>query len=404
MLVNRPGRALLAALALAVTPIVLPGPPAAVAAEEPECASTGPDDKDRMTVTGPNLASEALRIPAATALAAAAGRKPGEGVTVVLVDANTAGFKPAGYADLASGHGIVAGGIVFGGPQKSPRVDAGIAPYVGIESRAFYDAPEGQASDDERPPTPEGLAKELEKIRVGPRERKIVLIPAVVRGSAVLKAELDRLHAAGALIVAPVGDRPQEKTSFLQDYAGKPRPGEDAADDVWPAADDHVISVGISTPGAAGVALRSSGVDLAAPGVGSVSLGLQGGWCVVTDPSSSWAAAQVAGVAALVWSVRSTDTADQLRARLEGTATGNGDASPLTGHGVVQAVEALQRPAEALGDEGDHTTTVPRGQVPPERADLLADTREHAVWWGLAGGGALVVLLVLRPVLARRRR
>ena len=248
------------------------------------------------------------------------------------------------------------------------------------------------------------LTSALGRITVKPRDRAIVLIPAAVRGSAALEAQLDRLHAEGALVIAPVGDRPQAKTGFLQDYAGKPRAGEDAAADVWPAADEDVVSVGISTPGAAGVALRSSGVDLAAPGVGSISVGLQGGWCLVADPSSAWAAAQVAGVAALVWSVHSGDSADQLRARLEGTASGNGDASPLTGHGVVQAVEAIQRPAEALADDSRGTTAVRRGEVPPERADLLAGTREDAVWWGLAGGGALVVLLVLRPVLARRRR
>lgn len=397
------GRALVAALALAAAPIVLPGPPSAVAAEDPDCASVGPDDTDRRTVTGPNRANEALRIPAATELATAAGVRPGKGVTVYLVDS---GFPvtPAAYAEAPSDHALVAWGIVRGEPQKEPAVDVGIAPEARVLPVPFYDAPDGQAKDGEKPPTPEGLTKALGKITVKPRERAIVLIPAAVRGSATLKAQLDRLHGEGALLLAPVGDRPQAETGFLQDYAGTPRPGEDAAADVWPAADDDVISVGISTPGAAGVALRSSGVDLAAPGVGSISFGLHGGRCLVADPSSAWAAAQVAGAAALVWSVHPGDSGDQLRARLEGTASGNGDASPLTGHGVVQAVEAIQRPAESLADESRGTNAVRRGEVPRERADLLAGTRKDAVWWGLAGGGALVVLLVLRPVLARRRR
>ena len=94
----------------------------------------------------------------------------------------------------------------------------------------------------------------------------------------------------------------------------------------------------------------------------------------------------------------------KLRDRLQGTASGNGHASPSTGYGVVQPVEALQRPLESMGAGSQRSADVPRGQVPPARADLLADTRHDAVWWGLAGGGALVVLLVLRPVLARRRR
>lgn len=394
-------RALVVALALAASPLVLPGPPA-VAAENPECASIGPDDRDRPTVTGPNVASEELQVPAATRIAAAAGRAPGKGVNVVVVDTDTAGFDPRKYADLTSAHGLTAAGIVIGPAQDKPPVDIGIAPAAGIRVLRFYDAPEGAAKDDEKPPTPEGLVEQLRRIPRGPRT--IVLIPTAVRGSAQLRTEIERLHTNGALIIAPVGDRPQAKTGFLQDYAGQQRAGEDAAADVWPAADEDVVAVGISNPAAAGIALRSSGVDLAAPGVGSFSLGLQGGYCLVSDPSTAWAAAQVAGVAALVWSVHRTDTADQLRARLEGTASGNGDASPLTGHGMVQAVEALQRPVEALGEESPRSTPVRRGEVPRERTDLLAGTREDAVWWGLAGGGALVVLLVLRPVLARRRR
>jgi membrane-anchored mycosin MYCP len=42
--------------------------------------------------------------------------------------------------------------------------------------------------------------------------------------------------------------------------------------------------------------------------------------------------------------------------------------------------------------------------VPKEPKDVLASTRKNAVWWGLVGGGVLLLALVLRPVLARRRR
>ena len=42
--------------------------------------------------------------------------------------------------------------------------------------------------------------------------------------------------------------------------------------------------------------------------------------------------------------------------------------------------------------------------LPQEDPDLLSDTREELVWWGLVGGLALAAALVLRPVLARRRR
>lgn len=397
--------AVLAAVTLAATPLV-PGAPAPAApaaraaAEGPDCLSTSEDD-DRK-VTGANEASEALQVPEATALAERAGRRPGKGVRVVVVDTEILGGVALGIRpDLDSAHGLTAAGIVGGEPQTGPAVDVGIAPAATVVPAPFYDVPRGQESDGDSTPSSGALARELGRIDVG--GQTIVLIPAVVAGSKELTAALTRLHRAGALVIAPAGDVPGEGSGFLEEYAGKAGPGQDAAADVWPAADPDVVAVGISSPQWQGTALRNSAVDLAAPGAGSVSIGVQGGWCVVATPSTEWAAAQVAGVAALVWSVHSEDSAAQLRARLEATASGNGEASPLTGFGVVQPVEALQRPAESMGSQDRRREVVPRGQVPAERADLLAGTRRDAVWWGLGGGGALVVLLVLRPVLARRR-
>lgn len=393
----------LAALAVPWVPAAgATAPPATTAAlaEGPDCAAVG-DDADRK-VTGVNEASEALQVPAATALAERAGRRPGEGVRVVVVDTPI----PGGVAveprpDDVSAHGLTAAGIVGGQAQSDPSVAVGIAPGAVIVPTRFYDAPRGDAGDGEDAPSSEALAGALRGVSVD--RRTIVLVPAVVSGSAALRAALDRLHRAGALVVAPAGDVPGKDAGFLEEYA-EVRPGQDAAADVWPAAHPDVLSVGISAPEWQGTALRNSAVDLAAPGAGSVSIGVHGGWCVVGTPSTEWAAAQVAGVAALVWSVHRDDTADQLRSRLQMTASGNGEASPLTGFGVVQPVEALQRPVESMGTNGRRGEVVQRGKVPAERADLLADTRREAVWWGLGGGGALVVLLVLRPVLARRRR
>lgn len=38
-----------------------------------------------------------------------------------------------------------------------------------------------------------------------------------------------------------------------------------------------------------------------------------------------------------------------------------------------------------------------------EKADPLATVRENAIWWGIAGGGALGLALVLRPLFSRRK-
>ena len=82
----------------------------------------------------------------------------------------------------------------------------------------------------------------------------------------------------------------------------------------------------------------------------------------------------------------------------------------LVGAGEVQALEALTRPME-IDDGRARTSARARScdepqvlSVPEEPDDVLASTRENAVWWGLLGGGVLLLALVLRPVLARRRR
>ena len=78
----------------------------------------------------------------------------------------------------------------------------------------------------------------------------------------------------------------------------------------------------------------------------------------------------------------------------------------LSGAGDVQPLDALTRPL-AMDEQGvaEETAPEPDRQVyaaPEPEPDVLADTRRDAVWWGLLGGGALLLALVLRPVLARR--
>ena len=54
-------------------------------------------------------------------------------------------------------------------------------------------------------------------------------------------------------------------------------------------------------------------------------------------------------------------------------------------------------------DRADGDQDIRATAASPE-ADALAVTRRHAVWWGLLGGGTMLVVLLLRPVLARRPR
>lgn len=396
--------ALLAGLPVAVPSAALAR---ASAAEGPGCLEVAATTTDARTVTGDNTANLSLHVAEAQALARRAGAPPGKGVTVVVADSGINGFAGTAPVDLPTGHGFAVAGIVAGPDQREPNnVPVGIAPDARVVDAQFYDTLE-RSQDGKRVPMAADLARVLGDLasRRGPGGdldgHLVVVVPAQVPHSPELEAQVDRLVDSGALVVAAAGDRPADG-GFPDGYEGEAKKGEDAADLVWPAAHPGVVAVGVSDPTARGSVLRSSDIDLAAPGSGSVSKALNGGWCVVDGASTAWAAAQVAGVAALVWSTHPEEDAGQLRTRLEQTASGNGGpSSPITGYGVVQPVEAIQRDVAEMGAE--RTEQVRPAKPPRAQADVLAGARHDAVWWGLGGGAALVVLLLLRPLLARRR-
>ncbi len=395
-----------AILATSAPVLVAGGAAAAVvvpdAPQGPECMDTALDSAGPHTVKGDNVANAILHVAQAQALARKDGAEPGRGVRIVVVDSGIGGYDGT-PADLPSGHGTAVAGILKGADQTEPTaVEVGIAPAVTLEDAPFYQVPVKQQEGDVVP-TSSGLAGRLATIPgPGKGDHLIVLVPTQVARSSELVAQVDRLTQAGALVIAASGDRPRSDEEFPSGYAGESRKGEDTADLVWPAAHPAVIGVGVSTPGSRGAVLRSSAIDLAAPGVGAVSRARNGAWCVLSSPSTAWAAAEVAGVAALAWSLHPDEDATVLRTRLEQTASGNGgQSSPLIGFGVVQPVEAIQRDVAEMGTAQQERVRPAR--APRPRADVLAGARHDAVWWGLGGASALVILLVLRPLFARRR-
>ena len=223
---------------------------------------------------------------------------------------------------------------------------------------------------------------------------------------------VDRLAKEGVVVVAAAGNRPSEEDDpVLGDFAGEPLPGEDAARVVFPAGYDSVVAATTSVPrgvDARDFIVQNSATDVAAPTSEGISYSLNQVSCLLPpEAATSWAAAEISGVLALLMSAYD-EPADRTVARLLRTATGAGDVTTrLTGHGVAQPVEALQRPLTFDDRDAPETSetdnTVLKAQAPRPEADVLADTREDAVWWGLAGGGALVVAMLLRPLLARRR-
>ena len=216
------------------------------------------------------------------------------------------------------------------------------------------------------------------------------------------------------LVFAPAGDRPASPADpFYAGFAQR-RAGEDAAGEVFPAGYPSVVAVSATADGAPTAdprdsVLPNSATDLAAPTYGALTLARNGGLCALPEVSTSWSAGQVAGVVALLRARFPDDNAAQIVARLRVTATGSdGVPTALAGAGVVSPVEALTRP---LRPDRDGSVAVsapeqdrfPRATAPDSPQDRSASVRRTTLWWGLLGGAAVVLALLLRPLVARRR-
>ena len=320
---------------------------------------------------------------------------------------------------------------VIAGPKDVERV-IGFAPAAELVDVAVYDTlqPEG----DEFGPSPTLTTAGLQLLIANHEslQTDIAVVSMPVSQTEEMDAAIEKLEKLDVIVVAASGDRPtQEGDPLFADYgeqagedSDEPDAGEDAARDSWPAGyeNPNVVAVATSAPDggdSAEIVLRNHAIDVAAPTAGLVGYGMNGAPCVVPSaggaslaPGSAFAAAEVAGVLALLETAYPGETAAQLLARLYATATGTPnvtDNNVLTGHGIIQPLEALRRPLEPTKN-GELPTSEVRDPdnvpvaVPESEPDLLASTRENAVWWGLIGGGALVVAIVLRPVLANRRK
>ena len=124
------------------------------------------------------------------------------------------------------------------------------------------------------------------------------------------------------------------------------QPGEDAAPYIHPADYDDVLRVnaspaGSTNPGPTNWVMENSMTDVAAPTAGAVSYSLRGAACLLTDPATSYATAEVSGVLALLQSAYDEPIAASVR-RLLTTANSRPDIpNTLVGAGEVQAMDAL---------------------------------------------------------------
>lgn len=386
-----------------------------------------PSDDD----TAASQSIEDLQIERVHELLRERGRSLGGGTRIAVVDSGIASSVRAHVerpeAVFKSGiapdstelfyQGTAIAGLIAGAGSGSHPI--GVAPAVTLIDVPVYDTVSTDSTSGAKALDPATLVAALDRLADARGSVDVVNISLQVGDVAGLRSAIDRLTSQGVIVVAASGDRPESTDEpFGTEFGPEPEPGENAAGIVFPAGyadpdeDPLVVAVSSTVPEgdeeSAGVVLPNSAISVTAPTLNGVSYGVNGTTCHLDRVSTRYAAAEVSGVLALLRSAFPDDSPQQLVARLEHTAAGSASEGPgsrgsTLGFGVIQPLEALTRiGAEAPEPATPHERVTPVKVAPPE-PDRLRSTRRNAVWWGLGGGGALVIAVLLRPVLARRR-
>lgn len=343
----------------------------------------------------------------------------GRGVKVAVIDSGVMDVNGLGpYGGLAipgvsgttllSGHGTIVAGLIAG-----PH---GVAPDAQIFDVKVFDTEAADTTQGERPLTSAGIIAGIAAvIEAYPREKfDVVNISLAVRTpDPRLEAAVARLVKLPLVVVAASGN--VEDTGSSADSTFKGTPGSDA--DVYPADYPGVLAVSAAPPGnddPGTYVVPNMDTDVAAPTLGAISVNATEQVCVVGEVATSWAAAEVSGIVALLRERYPRETPEQLVARLQATTEGAGAPqgpgdvvkNPWTGAGVVQARDALTRQIKP-GRSGkvDMTMAETRAdaQAPPapERIDLFSTPRAILLWSGLVAGSLLALAFMLRPLLRR---
>ncbi|RGC67005.1 Intracellular serine protease [Micromonospora sp. MW-13] len=324
----------------------------------------------------------------------------GSGVRVAVlgtgVDARNAQFRPgqveagrdvlantARATDDCDGRGTFAAGLIAARPHDETTF-AGLAPGVSVlPVRYAQSTKQGEGAVD-----PARLAAAID-FAVAARARVIYVVLPATRITAGLRAATARAIAADVVVVSPAasGARTGGATSY-------------------PTALPGVLAVGAFGPDGA-VASTESGdhIGVAAPGRQLLSLsagagGRLGHSPTVDDPA--YAAAYVAGTAALVRSYRPKLTAAEVVRRIESTAhrTAFDGHHPQLGWGMVD-------PYRAVAAEGveDPPGTVGASAQPVAAARANPDARADPRVPSLVLAGLVAALLLgIGRAVARRGR
>jgi subtilisin family serine protease len=196
-----------------------------------------------------------------------------------------------------------------------------------------------------------------------------------------LEATVNEAHNAGALLVAPVGDR---------GLAGNPT--------VYPAALSAVIGVTATDRSRERLSAAGHGwfIELAAPGVNLLGP-LPDGRYEPGGTGTEFAAAHVSGVAALIWAVNPSLTPDQVRDIMRDTADDLGTVGydEFYGFGLLNAALALQTTPHDLRisphelhfqvDEFGVISPPTQAIINPNTSGLTWQARTNAKWLIIEG-------------------
>ena len=336
----------------------------------------------------------------------------GRGSKVAVIDSGIAGAPPlyrypGTAAALLSGHGTIVAGLITG--------TDGVAPDAEVYDVRVFDEEAADETQGYKSLTSAGIAAGIRAVIAAlPRQPvDVVNISLAVRqDDPVLRAAVADLVARDVVVVAAAGNVAAPNG---ENFDGTP--GSDAR--IYPADYPGVVAVSAIAPSGTdpgSYVVPNRDTDVAAPTVGAISVNATGSRCVIPDVATSWAAAQVSGVLALLHERFPKANPRQLVARLRGTAEGSGaterDGSardPWSGAGVVQAHEALTRQLDITPDgvvRGSVREARSGAQAPPAPAktDRYGSARALLQWWGLLAGALLALALLLRPLLRRTPR
>ncbi|NYE36094.1 membrane-anchored mycosin MYCP [Nocardioides cavernae] len=399
-------------LAAAVVP-VWAGP--AVADHAAPCLTSEVPGSEQLadTHTEDNIAFDRMHVEQAQELAT------GKGTKIAVIDSGVVpvdGLRRVGGVAIdgvtqtfLSGHGTIVASLIAG-----PR---GVAPDAEVFDVKVFDAEDADPSQGERKLSSAGIVAGIEQvIALQPQQRfDVVNISlAVTEPDPALEAAVARLVALdGVVVVAAAGNA---ETDGGSDVGPGGTPDNDA--DVFPADYPGVLGVSATPPGdenPSTYVVPNKQTDVAAPTLGAISANATGQVCEIDQVATSWAAAEVSGIIALLREQFPRETPEQLVARLQATTEGMGvreddDAvrNPWNGAGVVQAYDALTRQIKP-GRQGRLDATVPEtrldAQAPPapRQVDLFTTPRAMLLWSGLVAGSLLALAVMLRPLVRRPR-